>query len=54
MIVVIVPKGRGNWKRVTLVIHTPGLLLEVREKELTIGEELFLADRWWRIVELAP
>jgi hypothetical protein len=52
MIMVIVPKGRGNWARVTLVVQTPDLLLEVRRQEVRVGDPLFFVGRWWRIVEL--
>ena len=55
MIIVLSPVGRGNWKRLTLVAHTPAQLFpEIRENRLDVGERWFMAGRWWRIVEVQP
>lgn len=54
MIVFIVPKGRGNWKKVAVVIQTPDILLEIRQKEVRAGDSWFLGGRWWRVVGLHP
>lgn len=54
MIVFIVPKGRGNWRKEAVVIQTPDLMLEVRRQEVRIGDEWFLVGRWWRVVEVHP
>jgi hypothetical protein len=53
MTVVIVPVGRGNWRRVALQIPASAdLFPTVRDRVLHAGERWFLADRWWRVVEV--
>jgi hypothetical protein len=52
VIVFVVPRGRGNWKKVAIVVHTPDLLLEVRRTEVRVGDPWFLVGRWWRVVEV--
>ena len=55
MILSLVPSGRGNWKRLTLVVHAPAQLFpEIRQQRLEVGERWFMAGRWWRIVEVTP
>lgn len=55
MTVVIVPRGRGNWKRVTLQVPAPAdLFPAVRDGLVKVGAEWFIADRWWRVVEVTP
>jgi hypothetical protein len=54
VIVVVVPQGRGNWKRQAVVVQTPDLLLEVRQQEVRAGDPWFMAGRWWWVVEVQP
>lgn len=54
MIVIIVPVGRGNWRREAVVIQTPDLMLEVRRTEVRVGQKWYLVGRWWRVVEVQP
>lgn len=55
MTVVMVPRGRGNWKRVTLQIDSPAdLFPSMREAVVLPGTEWFIADRWWRLLEVLP
>jgi hypothetical protein len=54
VIVFVVPRGRGNWTKVAIVVHTPDLLLEVRRVEVRVGDPWFLVGRWWRVVEVHP
>lgn len=53
LIVVIVPVGRGNWKRVELSIASPAdLFPAVREGMVSAGDLWQMAGRWWRVVEV--
>lgn len=54
MIVLVVPRGRGNWRKVAIVIQTPDLLLQVRGEEVQLEQPWFFAGRWWRVVGVEP
>jgi hypothetical protein len=55
VIVTIVPAGRGNWKKVELVIEAlADLFPHVRDGQVSLGDRWFIADRWWRVVEVLP
>ncbi len=55
MTIVIVPRGRGNWKRVELSIAQPAdLFPAVRDQQVRVGDEWHVAGRLWRIVEVRP
>lgn len=55
MKLVLVPAGRGKWRRVTLDIASPAdLFPSVRDHVPTPGERWFMAGRWWRLVEVRP
>lgn len=50
---VLVPAGRGNWKKVEIVIDAPAdLFPHVRDGQVRAGDRWFIADRWWRIREV--
>jgi hypothetical protein len=53
MSVVLVPAGRGRWKRVTLgVSATSDLFPALRDGLVKAGDRWFIADRWWRVIEV--
>jgi hypothetical protein len=55
VILVLVPVGRGNWKRMHMVIQSPAQLFpQIREQQVLPKERWFMAGRWWRIVEVMP
>jgi len=51
--IVLVPAGRGNWRKVTLGIPMPAdLFPSVRDGMVCAGDRWFIADRWWRVLEV--
>lgn len=57
MTLVLVPVGRGNWRRLELSISRPAdLFPSLRDGEgvVAIGDRWHVAGRIWRIVEVRP
>jgi hypothetical protein len=53
MTLVLVPAGRGRWRRVTLGIPVPAdLFPSLRDRQVRVGDRWFMADRWWRVIEV--
>jgi hypothetical protein len=50
---VLVPAGRGRWRKLVLEIPAPAdLFPSVRDRQVRAGERWFMAGRWWWIREV--